>query len=166
MPRVELESQPLRASGSSVSMESLGEEGYLKPLKPKSQTLNRLSSLPKPGSNQILKPVIFLLWWKDTYCSCLDTEAGNCRHPLGFSFFRPRNIFFSATCHSQPDFFCWGQKKTFVFFLTAICGLVKDCFVCNLPCFGILFLLLLVLPCFFFVCLVCVPLRTTRGCTL
>ena len=49
----------------------------------------------------------------------------------GFSFSRPRNIFFQATCQSQLNFFVGVKKKTFVFFLTAICGLVKDCFICK-----------------------------------
>ena len=34
----------------------------------------------------------------------------------GFSFSRPRNIFFQATCQSQLNFFCWGQEKDFCLF--------------------------------------------------
>ena len=35
----------------------------------------------------------------------------------GFSFFRPRNIFFQATCHSSLIFLLGLRKRTFVFFL-------------------------------------------------
>ena len=87
----------------------------------------------------------------------------SCCEITGFSFFRPQNIFFSATPHAILVFFVRAKKKTFVFFLIGIWP-NKRLLCCNLPCFGILFLLLLICRVFFFVCLVCVRLRTLLLC--
>ena len=92
------------------------------------------------------------------------------------SLFRLRNIFSQPHAILNLIFFVRAKKKTFVFFLTAISGLVKDCFVCKTlhfafcldflnahfakkaPVLEFLFFLILVLPCLF----LCLPLFAFR----
>ena len=112
-----------------------------------------------------------------TNCSQLLLHFLDCHHAsiFGFSFFRPRNIFFAATSHAILNliFFVGVKKKTFVFFLAAICGLVKTTWhfafcldflmhtLLKSHCFGIPFLFVWFYRVFFF--FVCPCLRSTEN---
>ena len=101
-------------------------------------------------------------WFLDKMLRSVGSRFRSTGAPKTASLFPDPGTSFSKP-HASLNliFFVGVKKKTFVFFLTAICGLVKDCFICKtlhfcldfLICTGFLNLLMCgCLACLFLFC--------------